>query len=178
MELEGISENKWFSFTWIIENFSYSWHKNGECIQSSAFVVDTMANTKWRLKLYPKGQAETEVEFFSFVLNREADCKGLKKLEIFFEISLLAADGVVLESKGERGEFEKGDGWCLYEFVENDEVFKIRRKDYLSEDVQTAHCRMRKSIKAVKIDGYCFARIRIVVERRSFLWNIKQFSSF
>ncbi|GFY68309.1 hypothetical protein TNIN_219481 [Trichonephila inaurata madagascariensis] len=179
MDLEGISENKWFTFTWIIENLRYSWHKNGECILSPAFVVDTMAKTKWRLKLYPKGEAETEVDFISFVLNRETDSKGPKKFKVCFELSFLAVDGSVLESNGiSIKELEKGDGWCFGEFVKNDEVFKIRKKDYLPEDVLTARCRIWNSIRAVKIDAYCFTRTRILVERRSFLWNIKKFSAF
>ncbi|GFY78917.1 hypothetical protein TNIN_304671 [Trichonephila inaurata madagascariensis] len=178
MDSEGISENKCFTFTWIIENISYSWHKNGECIQSPVFVVDTMAKTKWRLKLYPKRDEETEVEFIYFVLKREMDSEGPKKFEIFYEL-FLAEDGSVLKWNDKKSrEFEKGDIWGFGEYVKNVEVFKIRRKNFQPEDVLTARCRIWNSIRAVKTDGYCFARTRIVVERNSFLWKIKQFSSF
>ncbi|GFY65735.1 TD and POZ domain-containing protein 3 [Trichonephila inaurata madagascariensis] len=179
MDSQDISEKKCFTFTWIIENISYSWHKNGECILSPTFVVDTMAKTKWRLKLYPKREAETEVAFISFVLNRETDSKGPKKFKVCFELSFLAVDGSVLESNGiSIKELEKGDGWCFGEFVKNDEVFKIRKKDYLPEDVLTAQCRIWDISGSVKKDGYCFARTRIVIEWRSFVWNIRKMSSF
>ncbi|GFX38446.1 TD and POZ domain-containing protein 4 [Trichonephila clavipes] len=179
MDLEGISENKCFTFTWIIENISYSWHKNGECIQSPAFVVNTMAKTKWRLLLYPKGDEETEVEFISFFLLREIDSKGPIDFEIFYELSFLAEDGSVLKSSAIfRREFERGKCRYFAKFAKSDDFFKIRRKDYLPEDVLTARCRIWKSTRGVKIDVYCFARTRIVVERRSFFCNIKHFSSF
>ncbi|GFY65734.1 hypothetical protein TNIN_94081 [Trichonephila inaurata madagascariensis] len=179
MDSKGISENKCFTFTWIIENFSYSWHKNGEPIESPAFVLDTMSKTKWRLLVYPRGREETEVEFISFSLGRMTDSNGPEKFEMFKELSFLAEDGSVLKSNGiSKNEFEKGTGWCFGEFVKNDEVFKIRKKDYLPEDVLTARCRIWDISGSVKKDGYCFARTRIVVERRSFLWNMKHFSSF
>ncbi|GFQ71300.1 TD and POZ domain-containing protein 3 [Trichonephila clavata] len=179
MDSECISENKCFTFTWIIENFSYSWHKNGEFISSPAFVVDTMAKTKWILKLYPKGDEETEKEFISFDLYREADSKGPQKFGILFELSFLATHGSdIVTNNISTNVFKKDDARGFAEFIKRDEILKIRRKDFLPEDVLTARCRIWNSIRSVKIEGHCFARTRILVERRSFLLNIKQFRTF
>ncbi|GFY43697.1 hypothetical protein TNIN_402671 [Trichonephila inaurata madagascariensis] len=72
----------------------------------------------------------------------------------------------------------KGRGWGRYKFVKRDEVLKIKRKDYLPGNVLTARCRMWNNIKESTEYGHFFARTRIGVERRSFLWNIKLFCSF
>ncbi|GFY70126.1 TD and POZ domain-containing protein 2 [Trichonephila inaurata madagascariensis] len=179
MDSEGISENKCFTFTWIIENYSYSWHKNGELISSPAFVVDTMAKTKWKLVLYPKGDDEETKDFISFYLIREKDSKGPNKFEISFDLSFLATDGSVLVPDDKSAyAFKKGYDWGEGEFIRHDEVLKIRKKDFLPEDALIARCRIWNCIRAVKIEEHCFARTRIVVERKSYLWNIKQFSSF
>ncbi|GFY76240.1 hypothetical protein TNIN_17021 [Trichonephila inaurata madagascariensis] len=62
-------------------------------------------------------------------------------------------------------------------FVLREEVLKIRRKDYLPGNVLTVHCRMWYNNEANNY-GHCFAWTQIAVERRSFVWNIRQFRTF
>ncbi|GFQ80568.1 TD and POZ domain-containing protein 5, partial [Trichonephila clavata] len=166
-----------FTITWNIENFSYFWQKNEECIWSPAFVGDSMGQTKWRLQLYPKGEENTK-DFISFYLFRNKDGKGPDKLDIHFDLSFLSTDGSVLKSYDlNKNSFVKNGGWGIGQFVKRDEVLKIRRKDYLPGNVLTARCRIWNTVEVTNY-GYCFARTRIGVEQRSFVWNIKQFSSF
>ncbi|GFT86862.1 hypothetical protein TNCV_4599591 [Trichonephila clavipes] len=172
-----MNENKCFTFTWKLENFSYSWQKNSECVWSPVFIVDAMGKTKWKLKLYPKGDTKEKKDFISFYLVRD-DSTG-PELDIYYDLSFLAADGSVLVSADIiKKSFAKNVGWGRHEFVKHDEVLKIRRMDYLPGNVLTVRCRMWNNIQEETEYGHCFARTRIVVERMSFLWNIEQFSSF
>ncbi|GFY64189.1 hypothetical protein TNIN_125961 [Trichonephila inaurata madagascariensis] len=75
-------------------------------------------------------------------------------------------------------DFKPGENWGCDEFVRCEEVFNIRRKDYLPGDVLTARCRIWDLDENIARDGHWFARSRIGVQRRSFLWNIEKFSSF
>ncbi|GFX38390.1 hypothetical protein TNCV_2343661 [Trichonephila clavipes] len=178
MDCEVLNENKCFTVTWKIENFSYFWQKNGECFKSPVFVADTMGKSKWRLSLYPKGDRENEKDFICFYLTRE-DCNEWGNLDINFQLSFLATDDSVLISGGRnyKSSFLLHKSWGFHKFVKCEEVLKIRRKDYLSKNVLTARCRMRENNGVIDY-GHCFAWTRIAVERRSFVWNIKQFSSF
>ncbi|GFT01640.1 TD and POZ domain-containing protein 3 [Nephila pilipes] len=181
MNSQIISEKKNFSFTWVIENFSYCWQKKDEEIRSPAFIVETMAKTKWRLILYPKGLDEDDVQedFISFYLERQEDSKGPANFTIFYEFSFVGADGSLLVSTELlENSFQKNDKHGCKKFVKRSEVFRIRRKDFLSEDVLIARCRLWNAVRHVTKDGLCTARTRIGLERKSFLWNIKKFSSF
>ncbi|GFW88423.1 hypothetical protein TNCV_2287491 [Trichonephila clavipes] len=178
MDPDDLSENKCFTYTWKIENFGYSWQKNGECISSPVFIVDTMEKTKWRLDLYPKGCLKHSMDYISFFLKRESSCRGPEPFDIYFDLSFLTTDNSVLLSKGPYdNSFFKGKDWGLMRFVQHEEVLKIQRKDYLPGNVLTVRCRMWCNNEANNY-GHCFAWTRIAVERRSFVWNIKQFRSF
>ncbi|GFR05691.1 tdpoz2 [Trichonephila clavata] len=131
MDRDGFSVNKCFTFTWSIENFSYSWQKNGECILSPVFIVDTMGKTKWRLKLYPKGYRKKTKSFISIYLARESASKELSYHFIKFDLSFLAADGSVLVSEDiTKNMFGVEKCWGTDGFVKHDEVLKIRKKDF------------------------------------------------
>ncbi|GFY68310.1 TD and POZ domain-containing protein 1 [Trichonephila inaurata madagascariensis] len=178
MAREGISKKKCFTFTWLIENYSYFWQKNDESISSPDFIVDTMANTKWRLDLFPKGDEYTDEDFISFNLIRLDDCRGPREYQIFYELSFLGTDGSVLMLTNIiKDSFWKDSSSDAASFVKR-EVLKFRRKEFLPEDVLTTRCRMWKSIGQVERNVHCYARTRLEVERRSFLENIKQFSTF
>ncbi|GFX41324.1 TD and POZ domain-containing protein 5 [Trichonephila clavipes] len=176
MNCDGISENKCFTITWKIENFNYSWQTNGECISSPVFIVDSKAESKWKLNLFPKGK---EKDFISFYLLRENDDREDENFDsVLFQLSFLASDNSVLTSRNiTKNSFVKSKSWGYPKFVKRDEVLKIRRKDYLPGNVLTVQCKMWSNNEVIN-NGHCFARTRIGVERRSFVWNIRQFSSF
>ncbi|GFW60802.1 TD and POZ domain-containing protein 5 [Trichonephila clavipes] len=177
IECEVMNENKCFTFTWVIENFSYSWHSYGEFISSPAFAVNMLGNTKWRLELYPKG-SNGEGEFISFNLKRDGR-KGPEILDVYYELSFLASDYSVSDSSGLlKYSFVKGEGCECPNYVKREETLKLRSNNYLPGNVLAARCRMWNNFQEVVNFGQCFARSRIVTERRSYVWNIKQFSLF
>ncbi|GFX38469.1 TD and POZ domain-containing protein 1 [Trichonephila clavipes] len=179
MDREGTSKKKCFTFTWLIENFSYFWQKNDECISSPDFIVDTMANTKWQLELFPKGDEDTEEDFISFYLLRLDDLRGPRQYQIFYELSFLGTEGSVLFSTNIiKDSFQKVCSSDAVHFVKREEVLKFRREEFLRGDVLTTRCRMWKSIGEVGRNIHCYARTRLQVERRSFMENINQFSTF
>ncbi|GFY40920.1 hypothetical protein TNIN_430021 [Trichonephila inaurata madagascariensis] len=173
-----------FTYSWSIENFNYSWKKNGEYILSPDFIVDNMEKTKWRVALYPKGRSESSKDIISVDLIRGEDRKGPERIIVYFEFSILATDGSVLVSTGTIGcSFAIGLNMGFDSFVKWYEVLKTRVKDYLPGNVLTVRCtmwnnRIYKKLGNNTVIGSCFARTRIGVERRSFMWNIKQFNSF
>ncbi|GFY72287.1 hypothetical protein TNIN_19061 [Trichonephila inaurata madagascariensis] len=178
MDCDSINENMSFTFTWKIENFGYSSLKNGEYLLSPVFVVDTMGKSRWRLKLYPKGNNENTKDFISFLLIRDITCSGPWNVDIRHELSFIGTDDSILVSTGPfENTFVKEKSWGYGNFVKRDVVLKVRRKDYLPGNILTARCRIGHDNEITNYEHW-FARTRIGVEWRSFKWNIEQFSSF
>ncbi|GFU31835.1 TD and POZ domain-containing protein 5 [Trichonephila clavipes] len=166
-----------FTFTWKIENFCYSTLKNGEYFLSPVFVVNSLWYSKWRLKIYPKGKTENTKDFISFFLIRDITCNGPWNVNIHFDLSFIGSDGSVLVSTGTKENTFLKSKFCGYrDFVERDEVLKVRRKDYLPGDILRARCRIGYDNEITDY-GHCYARTRIGVQWRSFTWTMEQFSS-
>ncbi|GFV22099.1 TD and POZ domain-containing protein 5 [Trichonephila clavipes] len=178
MDFDIFSENMSFTFTWKIENFCYSSLKNGEFLLSPVFVVDSLWNCRWRLKIYPKGNTENTKDFISFFLIRDITCNGPWNVDIHYDLSFIGTDGSCLVSAGTyENTFLINKSWGYGYFVERDVVLKVRRKDYLPGDTLTARCRIGHGNEITNY-GHCYARTRIGVKCRSFTWTIEQFSSF
>ncbi|GFY56061.1 hypothetical protein TNIN_348821 [Trichonephila inaurata madagascariensis] len=174
MDCRGICKDG-LTLTWFIEDFSFCGKKNGESINSLKF-GKKIGSMQWYVLLYPKGFNDNCKDFISFHLY----CHRSNVVrDIGFELSFIAVDGSVLVSKRiHANDFKPGENWGFDEFVRREEVFNIRREDYLPGDVLTARCRIWVLDEIIARDGHWFARSRIGVQRRSFLWNIEQFSSF
>ncbi|GFS95074.1 speckle-type POZ protein B [Nephila pilipes] len=170
------SGQKCFLFTWIIENFSYCWQKKGERIISPSFIVETMERTKWNLWLYPAGGSDDK--HISLFLHRLEDSKGSCVIKIEFEFSLLAENESPLKSTSVfNSSFCKGSNcWGLRKF-EKIVIIQLQKVRYLPKDTLTVCCKIWSSTGIMKQDGRCVARTRIGIERRSFVWTVKQFSS-
>ncbi|GBN94250.1 TD and POZ domain-containing protein 3 [Araneus ventricosus] len=167
---------KCFTFIWKLENASYCWQKIGERIESPSFILDSIEETKWKLRLYPRGQDwSNEIGFY---LVREADSKGADNIEIEYDLSFLAQDGTSLESRSPmiRNFFRKY-GFGFNSFATREDVFGARRSAFLRDDTLTARCRIWKTNGEIPKEVQCFARTRIGVEKTSFLYSIKNFSS-
>ncbi|KAF8771293.1 TD and POZ domain-containing protein 5 [Argiope bruennichi] len=170
------SEEKHFTFLWKLENISYSLQQIGEVIKSPVFLVDAIEQTKWRLHLFPRG--ETEGTWLGCNLHREADSKGEDKVEIKYELAFIAKDGSVLISSGVFKEvFPKGKSGYFSRFVKREDVFVLRRSEFLPQDTMTVRCRFWKVVGEMTEDIRCTSRTRIGIERRSFLWDVKNFST-
>ncbi|GFR23872.1 hypothetical protein TNCT_323351, partial [Trichonephila clavata] len=66
--------------------------------------------------------------------------------------------------------------WWFSEFHEK-ELFQHERQKFLPADILTARCRMWKKFGQIIEERQCFARTRIGVERRSFVWTVPRFST-
>ncbi|GFT86870.1 TD and POZ domain-containing protein 1 [Trichonephila clavipes] len=173
MDCKGICKDG-LTFTWSIENFSCCGQKNGKCIKSLKF-DKKIGILQWYLLLYPRGFNDNCKDFISFYLFSHSNIV----CNIDFELSFIAVDGSVLVSKRLHvNDFKPGKTSGCDEFVRREEVLNIRRKDYLPGDVLTARCRIRDLDENNARDGHWFIRTQIEVQRRSFLWNIENFSSF
>ncbi|CAL1296281.1 unnamed protein product [Larinioides sclopetarius] len=167
---------KSFTFTWKLENASYCFERKGEKIKSPAFVVDSIDETKWKLGFYPRGAEHGD--YIAFNLFREADSKGPARVEIYYELAFIAKDGSVLKSyTPPKHVFLKGEGMGINKFETREEVFTTKRSAFLPRDILTARCRIWKSFGVMPLDIQCFARTRIGVEKRIFLWKLQNFNS-
>ncbi|GFY68311.1 TD and POZ domain-containing protein 2 [Trichonephila inaurata madagascariensis] len=176
MASQIIGERRCFSFTWYIENFSFYWQNRGEEISAPVFIADTIERTKWKLSLHPEGDLIEKNDSMSFYLRREEDSKGPTDITIFFEISFLAADGSVLKSSGiHQYSFARGEGGGFPEILKK-ELFRSQKQQFLPEDILTARCRMWKKFGQIIEERQYFARTRIGIEWRSFVWRVPRFS--
>ncbi|GFY55609.1 TD and POZ domain-containing protein 3 [Trichonephila inaurata madagascariensis] len=174
----SIHERKCFSFTWALENFSFCWQKRGERILSPSFIVDTIERSKWKLMLYPNGdwsKNSLPSDSISFNLRREEDSKGPTDITIFFELSFLAADGsAIMSSEISEDFFDRGKDGGSPKFL-GKELLQSERQKFLPHDILTVRCRMWKNFGQMIEERQCFARTRIGVERRSFIWTVPEF---
>ncbi|GFQ71293.1 speckle-type POZ protein [Trichonephila clavata] len=73
--------------------------------------------------------------------------------------------------------FERDKNGGFSEFMRK-ELFQLHKQQYLPKDILTACCRMCKKFGQITEERQCFARTRIGVERRSFVWTIPEFSFY
>ncbi|GFS75541.1 TD and POZ domain-containing protein 3 [Nephila pilipes] len=150
----------------------------GENLYSPELTVDSMEDSEWRLCLAPRGPIDNNsIGFFLDRLPR----KGPEYIEVEFVLAFLAKDDSVLEMKQiEKCRFTSSDYDTYkghYEFVNRDDVLKIRKEAFLPHDTLRALCKIWRLDKKVAESTRIFARTIIVVERRYFVWNIKKFST-
>ncbi|GFT56855.1 hypothetical protein TNCV_2522531 [Trichonephila clavipes] len=111
-------------------------------------------------------------ESISFYLRREEDSKGPTDITIFFELSFLAADGsVIMPSEILEDFFDRGKSGGSRKILEK-KLLDTERQKFVPHDILTVRCRMWKNFGQMIEERQCFARTRIGVERRSFVWTI------
>ncbi|CAL1287635.1 unnamed protein product [Larinioides sclopetarius] len=176
LEMSGIkNEENCFTFTWALENASYCLQKKVEKIESPAFVVDEVHKTKWKLWLYPRGARNGN--YIGFYLNRERDSIGEDSVEIKYELSFIGKFVLNLTTHGlTRSAFLKSGCYGYDEFKKREDVFILKRPTFLPRDTLIVRCRIWKVEEDMKKDVRCFARTRIGVEKRSFVWKLENFS--
>ncbi|GBN78865.1 Protein roadkill [Araneus ventricosus] len=175
MASEDDSKRKCFTFIWKLENASYCcWQSGSQCIESPLFTVDEIHETNWKLGLYPSNERDN----IGFWLQRQADNNGVESIAIDYEVAFLSSDATALHAFKKKSEvIRKGNSTGSSEFVSRNEVLFARRSVYLPQNTLTVRCRMWKSADEMSKDVQCFARTCITVEKRSFLWNIGNFST-
>ncbi|GIY39097.1 speckle-type POZ protein B [Caerostris extrusa] len=165
-----------FTVQWALTNPRYVWHAVRESIHSPAFVVDALEGTKWSLGLC--GKRLSDENHFEYCLFREGDCDvGVEEIEVNYELSLLRADGSVLE-KGEtmNRSFRKGGTCGTGVHVTPGNRTTLKRLGF-TKDTLTTRCRMWRPDGKATENVHCFVRTRVEEEKRSFVWNIEKFST-
>ncbi|GBN88971.1 Speckle-type POZ protein [Araneus ventricosus] len=159
-----------FTFIWIIENASSL--LNSGWVDSPSFIVQRMEKTKWKLSTY----YDISMGELCLQISREED-NGPDSIEIEHEISILDDDGSPIAMLTYLQQFRCAT-LCSPNLSESgDEVFFQRRDEFLPNDELTVRCRMFRTGTEISKSDTCFARTRLGVDRRSFVWAVRDFSS-
>ncbi|GFS80039.1 TD and POZ domain-containing protein 1-like [Nephila pilipes] len=161
---------------WKIMNFSYLWHEKGDRLNSPLFSLNGLDETKWKLRLYPRG--DTSGNYIACFLRREVDSSSIEYIGLEFELSLQSQDSLSLYQ--ERFLFTESfmidQAWGKHEMNKREDVFGAEKAKFLEDDTLTAYCRLRKCNELnVETVNLC-ARTIVKVEKGAFVWNIDQFS--
>ncbi|XP_055951559.1 speckle-type POZ protein-like [Argiope bruennichi] len=135
-----------------------------------------MGKTTWNLNIYPAGQKDVNRNI-NFFLYREEDDSTEAPINVKIQLDFLDKKGFSLEAFCIDHAFKKGEGYGCRSFAKKKEVFNTKRSIFLPQDTLTARCKMWIKGDVMTQDGQCFARTRMEVEKRSFLWNLENFSN-
>ncbi|GFQ89956.1 TD and POZ domain-containing protein 3 [Trichonephila clavata] len=94
MAFSDFSKKSTCTFLWKIENVNYIWLKTLYKIESPVFVVDVLENTKWVMRLYPRGRSSANK--IGFYLQRKDDGSSTDDIEVNFELAFLSGCGKTL----------------------------------------------------------------------------------
>ncbi|XP_055953116.1 protein maternal effect lethal 26-like [Argiope bruennichi] len=171
-------EEKCFTITWKIENLVGWSEKLREDfkISSPPFVIDAMGKTTWHLNIYPAGQKDINRNI-NFYLYRQKDDSTEAPINVKIQLDFLDKNGLSLAAFCIDHAFKKDKGYGCRSFAKTKEVFNTRRYIFLPNDTLTARCKMWIKGDVMSQDGQCFARTRFGVEKISFLWYLKNFST-
>ncbi|GBM65208.1 TD and POZ domain-containing protein 5 [Araneus ventricosus] len=163
---------------WKIENVSQSWWlKEGERIQSPAFVADGLEGTKWSLWFFPNGEDGDDEDFIGIYLHREKDCSGPDIIEVNYHFAFLGKDDSVICEETTSDSFGKDEICRSSYFVERERIFITEREAFLPEDALTVQCTIwNKEEKPIR-SKHLYAKTVFNVNRRSLVWRIDKFST-
>ncbi|GIY22125.1 TD and POZ domain-containing protein 1-like [Caerostris extrusa] len=168
------SEKNGFSFTWIIENFDYSWDREYDRIKSPSFIVNGIDKSKWHLVI---GEWIDD-DFPKFFFHRESFCKGPEWIEVDAELEYLKADGSSLSSDIYVNlPLSPGDTCILFDHKVIEEGFRIDKQTFFPRGTLKVRCTLWKSREEEEMNReemeksvWCLGRTIIGVKRRSFNW--------
>ncbi|CAL1280886.1 unnamed protein product [Larinioides sclopetarius] len=158
-----------FTYIWAIENGNSLIF--GTSVSSPVFTVNSLEVSKWSLGWYVFG---SDIRLF---LQREQDCAEPERIELDYELSFLGTNGLPLIKRTGTHTFRRGFYSGFSKFAVRDEVFCRRRAEFLPRDVLTVRCRMLRKANGTLKPQVCFARTSFGLDRRCFVWTIKDFSS-
>ncbi|CAL1292756.1 unnamed protein product [Larinioides sclopetarius] len=169
MERTADDRKAHFTYLWELEKVS-NWHLS-KAYRSSVFTIDSMENTKWQLTM------DLATIFIVFYIQRADEDDGPDSIEIDYEIALLGAGGFPLVKKIDRKQFEKSSYYTLQGFEKTEDVFYNKKEKFLPDGNLTVRCRMWRTGSRLSKTALCFVRFRKSVDRVSFVWKIKDFST-
>ncbi|XP_015925866.1 speckle-type POZ protein [Parasteatoda tepidariorum] len=158
-----------YMFTWRIENYSFCYQNNGECLFSPNFIDENLSGKEWFLQLFPRGESEMTSEYVSCYLFQDSLDESSFSFDL--KIEMVGASGKKLKT------FEvtnKSTGneckWGSSEFIETREIMEDAEKS--ADDVLTVYCYLYgESFRKLKSEE-SIARTRIGVDRLSLRWNV------
>ncbi|GFW15366.1 TD and POZ domain-containing protein 4 [Trichonephila clavipes] len=158
-----------FTYIWAIENCPA--FLSPFPILSPLFIIDGYRKSHWRL-----GIAESDC-YVQCIVKRQDDDDGPETDHHSAEISLLDTEGFPLITETIEWSFQKGDTYKILNFALLKDVFDIRKHEFLSNETLTFRFRSFSIHGEIIRINMCCARTRLDIQRRSFLWTIRNFSS-
>nr|XP_042903336.1 speckle-type POZ protein B-like [Parasteatoda tepidariorum] len=159
---------KVFTFSWKIVNYSLCQLKNAERLKSVVISTEDFQDTKWYLRLYPKGADKENAGFISCFLYRNKECE---KNEYGFSTSctleILNPNGKILASMERKSVDERGRG--LFQFLEVDQLENDMKS--WKTDILEIRCQLfDENYKQQSV--ICEAVTKIQKKKHSFNWTI------
>ncbi|GIZ00768.1 TD and POZ domain-containing protein 5 [Caerostris extrusa] len=170
----GNEDRKCCTIIWIIDNFRYCWQELDGFMESPIFDFESLENTKWHLKLYPRG-SEAE-NFIDLCLRR--DEAGPELITVDIELVISSMNGTGYRKKYLISEdCEKDPYYNLYTIINRSKLLDSNKNRFLQKDSLLVQLRMwRTDGKELKGEQF-IARTVVEIERRSFIWDIKYLTS-
>ncbi|GIX90465.1 TD and POZ domain-containing protein 4 [Caerostris darwini] len=168
MASNNLQEKAVFTFIWAIENSSVLSIYGA---RSPAFTVDSLAETRWELSI------STFSDIIACYIFRKPAMNGPDSIDVDFELSFLNSAGLPLVRKRDNKQFKKGDNFHFIDFARMEDVFKRERNEYTPKDILTVRCQIWGKADEMSKADLCFARTHMGMDRRYFIWPIKEFGS-
>ncbi|GFU28154.1 TD and POZ domain-containing protein 3 [Nephila pilipes] len=126
--------------------------------------------------VYPRG--DRQINEIAFGLKRSEDDSHVKEIVVFFELAFLSANGSILCSlRTARDTFIKFNIKRSECFEKQENVYVIRKAEYLPLNTLTAQCKIWRCDGKAPVDEYFLAQTCVAIEQRSFSWQIEEFST-
>ncbi|GFU44296.1 TD and POZ domain-containing protein 4 [Nephila pilipes] len=162
------SENAFFTYIWVIENFSKRFLDD---IKSPSFIVDSMEETTWHLILY------RYIGWIGIRIVRQAKHGGPEIIQSNYELSVLNSNGYPSIRKENKNCFKKGDYFDCSFFIDLYKPAEVW-KALSPNETLTVRCQMWRGEKKISPNAdLCFARSVLGLERSTFTWSIRKFKS-
>ncbi|GFS51145.1 speckle-type POZ protein B [Nephila pilipes] len=156
---------KCFVFTWRVENYRLLERK---LIKSPVFIVEETTLFQFRLEMcYEEGFDEEHIILRLSTINRKYD-----NIKVRYQFFLCDDNASPVVSSCLRKE--------TFPISGNKYTLRLKRTSNFRSDTITVVCKIwgcKGTVLAMAQDGRCFAKTQIGMERRSFVWAVKRFSS-
>ncbi|GFS80042.1 TD and POZ domain-containing protein 1 [Nephila pilipes] len=172
---QGSESEAYATFLWNIENFSYSWHNYNEFIESPVFIVESINNISWTLRLYPREGSSQDFLSFSLYGIRKDD-SSIAELECDLEFLVKDKSNQLITPRS-RVTWQNQTLGGPEAFIRREEVITTENETTQVDDTVKTRCRLWSTeVKKVTPVTF-FARTVLSVHKINFLWDIERFSS-
>ncbi|CAL1295703.1 unnamed protein product [Larinioides sclopetarius] len=159
-----------YTFIWSIENGNSLLVST--YLKSPKFTAQSLEKTTWSLVVNSVFRSKT----LDLLLKREEDI-GPDRIEIEFELSILDGDGSSLGMTTGKETFTNSHHLWVRLYPDTDDIFFRRSGEFLPNDTFTVRYRMWRTETEISRPDTCFARTRLGMDRRCFVWGIREFSN-